>query len=487
MGLLQQNGTHIFYKRYTMAIPSYLKKSPTRGSYSFRRRVPPDLQKQWGKLEEKCSLKTKNHAEALRRGAMYNTQFDERVELLRKLSRGAPVSSEQMAAEAREIMVKRGLHPQQLPLGDVEKGFQFLTEQAEWREAYWANVATEGLEGEGSPYTHANRILEGEPAKAIIPTLREATESYISVNAVEKKRTPDKQKKHEQRVWRAIDALGRSSCLITDWSRVRCRGHISGLKAAHPEWQDATLNKAITSISAVFHHAITEYELTNNNPWKGLRLTISDQDEKRRSFAPDELSRYVEGLDKLNVEARLVGLLMVHTGCRTMEAAGLMLKDLQLSHDVPHILIRPNSLRSLKNTQSKRKVPLIKNVLNELRDYLNHYEASSPTAPVFPRYGRIGGMDPVSQLLNGVIKKRLKIDDPKLVSYSTRHTMKDKMRMSRGSVTLQEAVLGHGKRTDASKYGEGELLAYMLEVLEEASLLMSWSDNNDQSGWLSQS
>ena len=108
-----------------MAIPSYLKKSPTRGSYSFRRRVPPDLQKQWGKLEEKCSLKTKNHAEALRRGAMYNTQFDERVELLRKLSRGAPVSSEQMAAEAREILVKRGLHPQQLPIGDIEKGFQF--------------------------------------------------------------------------------------------------------------------------------------------------------------------------------------------------------------------------------------------------------------------------------------------------------------------------------------------------------------------------
>ena len=96
-------------------------------------------------------------------------------------------------------------------------------------------------------------------------------------------------------------------------------------------------------------------------------------------------------------------------------------------------------------------------------------------------------MDPVSQLLNGVIKKRLKIDDPKLVSYSTRHTMKDKMRMSRGSVELQEAGLGHGKRTDASKYGEGELLSYMLEVLEEASLLMSWSDNNEQSGWLSQS
>ena len=131
-----------------------------------------------------------------------------------------------MAAEAREILVKRGIHPQQLPVGDIEKGWQFLSEQADFREAYWANVATEGLEGEGSPYTYANRILEGEPAKAIIPTLREATESYISVNAVEKKRTPDKQKKHEQRVWRAMDALGRSSSLITEWSRVRCRSHI---------------------------------------------------------------------------------------------------------------------------------------------------------------------------------------------------------------------------------------------------------------------
>ena len=57
--------------------------------------------------------------------------------------------------------------------------------------------------------------------------------------------------------------------------------------------------------------------------------------------------------------------------------------------------------------------------------------------------------------------------------------------MSRGNVVLQEAVLGHAKRTDASKYGEGELLSYVLEVLEETNLLPSWGDSNGQRGWLS--
>jgi len=114
--------------------------------------------------------------------------------------------------------------------------------------------------------------------------------------------------------------------------------------------------------------------------------------------------------------------------------------------------------------------------LDELRSYLAQRKSNDPKAPVFPRYGRDGGMDAVSQLLCGVIRNRLKIDDPNLVAYSARHAMKDKMRTIRATAELQHSILGHGKRTDADNYGEGELLRYLLEELIKADALTEWGN-----------
>ena len=85
-------------------------------------------------------------------------------------------------------------------------------------------------------------------------------------------------------------------------------------------------------------------------------------------------------------------------------------------------------------------------------------------------------MDAVSQLLNGVIRKRMKIDDPTLVACSTRHTMKDKLRKIRSTAELQHSILGHGKRSDADNYGEGELLRYLLDELDKAEALREWGN-----------
>ena len=262
----------------------------------------------------------------------------------------------------------------------------------------------------------------------------------------------------------------------TDFNRLKAQRHKEVLERSNPNWKPDTLNKTLGMLSAVFKHAIWQYELSMVNPWSGLKDEVTDRQDDRRSFTPDELTRYVAGLDRLNTEARLIGLLMVHTGCRTMEVAGLTHGDLQMQNNTPHLQLRPNHIRSLKNKQSKRDVPLIDKALDELRPYLAQRNPDDPKAPVFPRYGRDGGMDAVSQLLNGVIRKRLKIDDPTLVSYSTRHTMKDKMRTIRATAELQQSILGHGARTDADNYGEGEVLRYLLDELVKADALHEWGN-----------
>jgi hypothetical protein len=61
------------------------------------------------------SLKTKSHAEALRRVAVVNTQFDEKAVQLRQQLSGRKLRNRQVMEAAREILVKEGIHPQQIP------------------------------------------------------------------------------------------------------------------------------------------------------------------------------------------------------------------------------------------------------------------------------------------------------------------------------------------------------------------------------------
>jgi hypothetical protein len=83
-----------------------------RGNYSDRRRVPQKLKYFWGLSEVKFAFKTKNHAEALRRAASHNTDFEYRKARLTLLSAGKPLSTEHLSEEAREILITKGIHPQ---------------------------------------------------------------------------------------------------------------------------------------------------------------------------------------------------------------------------------------------------------------------------------------------------------------------------------------------------------------------------------------
>ena len=254
------------------------------------------------------------------------------------------------------------------------------------------------------------------------------------------------------------------------------------MRTQNPTWANNTLDRAITILSAVFASAILEYELGMANPWMNLTASVGakdsntseDRKNKRRSFTPDELAKYLQALSHLNPEAQLIGLLMAHTGCRTMESGGLLIKDVQLGANTPHIQIKYNRIRTLKTRNSVRDVPLVGIALDMIRDYLTKMDASAPEAPLFPRYGRDGGMNAVSALLNGIIRRRLKISDKNLVAYSTRHTMKDKLRALQTPEDIQHRILGHGTKSQADGYGDGNPLVHLQDVLVKADKLETW-------------
>ena len=110
----------------------------------------------------------------------------------------------------------------------------------------------------------------------------------------------------------------------------------------------------------------TKFELATNNPFEGLKIRnkpahvsgVSSEENDRRSFTPEELLQYEDILKTKKSEIKTIGLLMIWTGCRTMEIGGLLNNELLLDLNVPYLLIRPNSIRGLKTLASERKVPL---------------------------------------------------------------------------------------------------------------------------------
>lgn len=480
-----------------MPIACYLKRTSARGNFSYRRTIPAKLRPLWGKREEKVSLKTKNHPQALRQAAMVNTRFENKAKRLGLLLEGNKLSVEDLQEQAKDILMSEGIHPQQMPTTQNE-AILFFEDQNYWKDLYLDTTPTEhGYNQDGTiftdyidrddsdPYKRAYDMLGGKNVSSIVPTLNEALDTYLRINQASANRSPYNQKKHEDRTRRAVRALGKPDILITEFTRLKARRHQEALQTANPTWATSTLNRTITALASVFKTAIWEYELDMSNPWTGLKVGSSWQGSmgnKRRSFTPEELTLYQQNLEKVNDEARMIGLLMIHTGCRTMEAAGLTLGELKLDNSpTPYFQIRFNDIRKLKTSNSSRNVPLTGKLLDELKSYLEKRQrfwiTCKEDTPVFPKYGRDGGMDPLSSALNSVIRKQLKITDPNLVAYSTRHTMKDKLRALKTPEKIQHSILGHGSRSIADQYGDGEPLSYLLDELTKADDLKEWGSN----------
>jgi len=225
------------------------------------------------------------------------------------------------------------------------------------------------------------------------------------------------------------------------------------------------------------------FELSLNNPFRDLKVNktaahvsgVEDQDIERRSFTPEEMEQYVEHLNSKTPQIKAIGLLMVHTGCRTMELGGLLNEDVVLGSNVPYLNIRPNRIRRLKTLSSERRIPLTSEALDILRQYQEQQQNKDPKAPLFPKYGRDGGMEALSQGLRNIIRKTMGLSDPRLVPYSTRHTLKDKMRLLRTPLSYQYHIMGHAQdNAIADGYGEGDPLIYIQQELERASQLTTW-------------
>src|SRR5262245_56491693 len=106
---------------------------------------------------------------------------------------------------------------------------------------------------------------------------------------------------------------------------------------------------------------------------------------------------------RINAELEAILELLVSTGARLNENAGLEIADVQphrTAEEPAYLWIRPNRTRTLKSKSSKRKVPLVGPGHEAARDALENAASQGRTEwPLFPRYGKNGGGDTASAAL----------------------------------------------------------------------------------------
>ena len=212
-------------------------------------------------------------------------------------------------------------------------------------------------------------------------------------------------------------------------------------------------NKDMTYISASFQTLIDRKRLPLQNQFKGLRF--QEKDNPRPPFSLDWIGDKLLTVDGPNDEARDIFLTLINTGCRPAEVAGLLPEDICLTHNVPHIKVRPNTHRDLKNASSKRDMPLVGISLTAMR---RHPDG-------FPRYA---GKDRFSDDMNRYLRQKGLLESEEHTVYGLRHSFEDRLLSLDVPDRLAADLMGHA--TQRERYGSGASLVQKLEALGRLAL-----------------
>jgi integrase len=451
-----------------LQISNYLQRSPKTGVYSFRIAVPAALRSVLGKREIKKALKTANLAQARTTAA---TLYEETLALfssLRGLDGDKKMSPREAYEEAETWARSNGFDPFKRPDPFNEE------DQYDGRDDLADKLIEKVKRGGATDLEKAKLSSLMGSLKAPAPTLSDIVSLYLKETNGVRDREPAHRKSHEQMVRRherdLLLTLKRDRD-VTTINRMDARSFRDWLctpKSDGRALKPASINKALRIVRAIFNHGIREWELGIANPFLGLNVEqAGDARKDRRPFTAAEWRDYLIITQKMNAEARNCTVLMALTGARTREITGLERRDVELIGETPYINIRPNKTRPrLKTLASERIIPLIGPALEAATVAIK--SCKGPDSPVFARYGHPRGSDALSAIQNKHIRQGMKIGDPLLVGYSTRHTLKDRMRNAMIHPDLQNAIMGHSKGQISDGYGSGYWLPRLKEALMHA-------------------
>lgn len=447
------------------------RKSKTRGSLTFRyrRAVDKELRLTLGKGEITIAL-GKSKVEALAKYRQVHREVERMLATAWDEVRGIkrPKTARELFHETVEQMKALGLNPyrqsvdDQAEADDHDDTYDWIMRSAVVdgiAAKYPVDPETGYPLGVSAEDTRLVRLLQTSNPKVPAATVEDAAKLYLKDRFDRTDQGPGAQTKDEQRVARVVRAiamaLGRMPTVasITREEARKVQAHIRGTVRSK-----ATVDRYLNDIRAIISHAIREMDELHGltNYFTGLADLAGGRNggvlpqEERRALSPVELQRIrarIEAKARLP-EVALIWRLLEGTGCRLSEITGLRVEDVVTDGDLPYVDVAWLEERRLKNTMSRRRVPLIGDALAAAREAATR-AGQSPM--LFARFGREGGGTAASALLMKHV--RAVTDDPKAVVHSLRRNIKERLMEAGVDKPHQNLILGHTLQGEGERYG----------------------------------
>jgi len=386
------------------------------GYYYFSRRVPTDLVEHYVYPRVVQSLKTKTPSVARSRSLMLATKLDEHWSYLRLAHCDLPAK-------------------------------HLLKSQIQLR----------------SQPTNSDRAVGASMS------LSEALSIYVAVKGAAKGKTF--QAAAERACGYLVDACGLKD--LHEYSRADALAFRDALIARG--LAGSSVSRVFNSVTAVFNFAVSEHALPLTNPFTRIYHDKSAGVVKRLPVPNDDL-RKVQALCRAeDDDVRWLVALVSDTGLRLAEAAGILLGDIKLDVEVPHVAIQKNSFRSLKTEGSERLVPLVGSAFwaaCRLRQ-----QAISLAQPAFPRYNKMGSTNANSA--SAALNKWLRPHVPaQCTMHSFRHSMRDRLRAVNCPTEMIDQIGGWSHDSIGKNYGAGYPLGQLERFMKQACEVVDCLDGH---------
>ncbi|MEO1912067.1 MAG: tyrosine-type recombinase/integrase [Paracoccus sp. (in: a-proteobacteria)] len=291
-------------------------------------------------------------------------------------------------------------------------------------------------------------------------TLSDAQNKHVALGKGPRNKTAQQQ---YDRAWSVLTGIT-GDAILTDVRREHANLFVEKLR--NRGITADTISKYVYQIKPVFDTAIREFELSIPNPFESLTIAGkgAEKPHERLPYAMSELQAIWQRCREMDDERRWAIAMLSDTGARQAEVVGLRKDDMVLTGDVPHILIRPNVNRRLKNAQSKRKVPLVGEALWAAQRAMT--TTGEHLFPVFqPRKAGVNfNPNSASAALNKWLKEN-GLAKAGQGLHSFRHTLVDRLRDAGVPKDVREQIGGWKSQGISEGYGQGFSLARLQQAM----------------------
>ena len=402
----------------------YLNRKPT-GLYFFRRAIPVELQKLLDKTEFLYSLKTDDLKTAIKRVEYYKNETD-----IILSDHGAAV----------ELLAKFNLKP--IPLNLQPEAEYPLTSGYDTHHSFFIDHLSDRYSYESLPAAAqlALAMLKGDD-KIFLSSLIEFSKdkSFYDGNlergfSIAKEYFPDN---------------------LADAHSYEIQERLKLIESP----SQATIKTYLKKVEAALNEYL-RYKKREDfiNPFAGLKLdTKKKRAKKVKTLTPEQLAKARVIASPLNSEATICLGLLLDTGLRISEAAGLRVSDIDLNHAIPHLVIAPNAIRSLKTDQSERLVPLVNDSLKAAKAALEFAKGEY----VFDKWIKGKTLSPSAP--SSTVKYLLK--SLGVTAHYFRHTLNARAKESGITQEIREFLFGWSGEGMVVYYGKPRTLSLLNEAL----------------------